>query len=150
MAIEPESPREVGRRLAEARTRAGLSQAQLGATIGVSGPRISHFESGHAYHPVTHRRALADAVHLDAKELFGEAIDEPLRRQRLPRRQIKQPKIQQRPERKTLRRSTRRATEQAMITNQILRLLDRMDINGQRVALTVIRALSRNYSASRQ
>lgn len=137
MASDPGSPRDVGRRLAEARTRAGLSQAQLGQVIGVSGPRISHFESGHAFPPVSHRRALAEAVHLDPKELFGERLDEPMRRQRLPRRPIKQ---EDRPRRAGRRAS---AAEQAIITNQIVRLLDRLDIQRLRIALSLIRALNR-------
>lgn len=137
MASEQASHRAVGRRLAEARVKAGFSQAQLGAKIGVSGPRISHFESGHAFPPQPHRQALADAVNVDITELFGDVEESP--RQRLPRRRIQRGET---PARRTpQRRST--AAEQAIIANQILRLLDRMDISRQRLSLSIIRTLAR-------
>jgi transcriptional regulator with XRE-family HTH domain len=137
MASEQATYRAVGRRLAEARVKAGFSQAQLGSMIGVSGPRISHFESGHAFPPQSHRQALADAVKVDVSELFGDVEESP--RQRLPRRRMQRSETQ--PRRTPQRRST--AAEQAIIANQILRLLDRMDISRQRLSLSIIRTIAR-------
>jgi hypothetical protein len=47
-----------------------------------------------------------------------------------------------RPQRRPVQRHSH-AAEQAIIINQVVRLLDRMDLNRQRIALNLIRALSR-------
>lgn len=66
--------RALGRRLAEARARAGLSQADLGRVIGVSGPRVSHFESGHSLPKVSYRIPIAKAVKANPSVLFGPEV----------------------------------------------------------------------------
>lgn len=57
-----------------ARLRLGLTQAQLAATIGVTQPRISIWESGNADIPPARRLQIAEALYLATEELDESAL----------------------------------------------------------------------------
>ena len=56
----------IGKRIKEARERAGLTQEELGALVGVTGSAITNYEKGtsHPKEPVLY--ALINALHVDA------------------------------------------------------------------------------------
>lgn len=56
-----------------ARKRAGYTQAQLAAMIGVTQPRISAWESGKAEVPPKRRRQLAQILGVWAEQLTDDA-----------------------------------------------------------------------------
>jgi transcriptional regulator with XRE-family HTH domain len=56
-----------------ARRRLGLTQAALGAMVGVTQPRISAWETGAVAIPDARRDALARALRLDPTTLTDEA-----------------------------------------------------------------------------
>lgn len=60
---------EVGQLIASARRRAQLTQAELGAAIGVSKSQVSHWETGKHLVPSHHLPALASALRLAPDEV---------------------------------------------------------------------------------
>ena len=60
-----------GERLAEARSKAGLSQAELADRIGVSQRLITHWERRSVTLKPEHLTALADALNMSSDELLG-------------------------------------------------------------------------------
>ena len=60
-----------GERLAEARTKAGLSQAELADKIGVSQRLITHWERRSVTLKPEQLAALADALNMSSDELLG-------------------------------------------------------------------------------
>lgn len=63
----------VGARIAEARVRAGLSQAKLARLIGVNDITVSRWELGSRNPRHTSLIALAAALNVDVRDLAGEA-----------------------------------------------------------------------------
>lgn len=126
MSDETSSSVLIGRRLAAARRKAGLSQSELGKVIGVSGPRISHFESGHSIPKSEHRVRLAEAVQMNVSRLFNPSPDSP----RGAGIRVSNPNKVNTP------------NNQANIT-QIMKLLQGMDRTKLNIALAMIRTLNR-------
>lgn len=64
----------IGKRIKEARERAGLTQEELGALVGVTGSAITNYEKGtsHPKEPVLY--ALINALHVDANYLFQDCV----------------------------------------------------------------------------
>lgn len=58
----------VGRRVAEERTRRGISQRAMAREMGISAPRLSQLESGEAWTVAT----LCDAARVQPSELMRE------------------------------------------------------------------------------
>jgi transcriptional regulator with XRE-family HTH domain len=89
----PSGPRtdrktEVGRRLAVARRRTGLTQKQLAHVLGVAPPTVQAWEQGRA-DPYRRTRDLERVLGIDAEWLFGNAdivSRPPSRRASAPRR----------------------------------------------------------------
>lgn len=63
-------PQRVGQRVREARKAAGMTQAELGEEIGVTGAAIAHLEAGTRDTTVTRLTAIAQV--LDLGGLFRE------------------------------------------------------------------------------
>lgn len=122
--------RAMGRRLADARAKVGMSQADLGAVIGVSGPRVSHFESGHSLPKASYRIPIAKALKTDPDALFGPEIY-------LPRRE------RRRPIRRTMMGSKTK-TETSSVNRQIIRLIEGMSGSKRQLALSILRSISRS------
>ena len=71
-------PQRVGRAVREAREAAGMTQAGLGARVGVTGPAIGHIEAGIRDTTVTRLAAIAEVLHLDLGDLLAqEAVPAP-------------------------------------------------------------------------
>jgi len=131
----------IGRRIAEARNKLGLSQAGLGQAIGVSGPRVSHFESGHSFPKQDLRSRIASALNADPNELFGvyvdvpDVISSPFRqrpaKQKTKIRQSAQKPILQKPDR------------QDQTVTRIIRLIQGMDHRRQQLVIAMIRTINR-------
>lgn len=119
----------IGRRLAAARRKAGLSQSELGKVIGVSGPRISHFESGHSIPKSEHRVPLAEAVQMNVSRLFSPLPDSP---RGAGIRNIARPN--------PIKANTTRTQAN---TTQVMKLLQGMDQAKLNLALAMIRTLNR-------
>lgn len=64
----------IGKRIKEARERAGLTQEELGSLVGVTGSAITNYEKGtsHPKEPVLY--ALISALHVDANYLFQDCV----------------------------------------------------------------------------
>jgi DNA-binding XRE family transcriptional regulator len=71
-ASKPNRAPERGHRVAQARHRAGLTQPQLAARVGVSRPTIARCEGGHTP-GVTIALAIARELGESAESLFGVA-----------------------------------------------------------------------------
>ncbi|MFN7155210.1 MAG: helix-turn-helix domain-containing protein [Acidovorax sp.] len=68
----------IGRRIAEARQKAGLSQAELGEHTGIAQTQISRYESGRAVPRRASLMRLAEALKVQADWLMnGEAVSWP-------------------------------------------------------------------------
>jgi transcriptional regulator with XRE-family HTH domain len=68
---------EVGRRIAQAREEAGLTQAELATRIGLRHPQsISNYERGETEVPAKRLRAIAEATGKDISYFLGEASAE--------------------------------------------------------------------------
>ena len=65
----------IGRRLKEARERAGLTQEELGKLIGVTGSAITNYEkeTSHPKEPVMY--ALFEALNVDPNYLFQDCVN---------------------------------------------------------------------------
>lgn len=81
----------LGKRIAELRTKQGLSQAQLAEQLGISQQQVAHFELARRRVPASMLPALARLLTVSVEELLGEA---PGKRKRGPT-----PKLQQQLER---------------------------------------------------
>jgi len=136
--------RAMGRRLADARTKAGMSQADLGAVIGVSGPRVSHFESGYSLPKPSYRIPLAKALKVEAGALFGPGIFIPLHEKQLPLRQKKRPGKKAAPEKRAVRLGKPAAAGGSTVNRQIIRLIETMSTSKRQLALSILRSLSRS------
>lgn len=62
----------LGRRIAELRKKQGLTQTQLGETLGVSQQQVAHFEVGRRRVPVSMLPGLARALSVSVEELLDE------------------------------------------------------------------------------
>jgi transcriptional regulator with XRE-family HTH domain len=60
---------EVGRRIRARRERSGLSQADLGATVGVSGSQIARYELGQQTMTLCRAHAIASALGMSTAAL---------------------------------------------------------------------------------
>jgi putative transcriptional regulator len=65
-------PQRVGQRIREARTAAGMTQAELGEQVGVTAAQIAHLEAGVRDTTVTRFAGIVQVLHLDLRDLFGE------------------------------------------------------------------------------
>lgn len=67
----------IGKRLKEAREKAGLTQEELGKMVGVTGSAITNYEkeTSHPKEPVMY--ALIDALEVDANYLFQDCVKLP-------------------------------------------------------------------------
>ena len=72
--------RALGRRIAQARRRLGLTQQQLARQLGVAQQTLAHYEGGKLRPPVSLLLPLSQALGISLGELFG---DQPLRYPRL-------------------------------------------------------------------
>lgn len=65
----------IGKRLREARERAGLTQEELGKLVGVTGSAITNYEkeTSHPKEPVMY--ALFDALNVDPNYLFQDCVN---------------------------------------------------------------------------
>jgi transcriptional regulator with XRE-family HTH domain len=69
---------EIGKRILNARDKAGLSQAELGEAIGRSGAMIGHYENGKRA-PFKDLRQIAEATDSDLRWLLhGKSYTDPL------------------------------------------------------------------------
>lgn len=64
----------IGKRIKEARERAGLTQEELGALSGVTGSAITNYEKGTSHPKESVLYALIDALHVDANFLFQDCV----------------------------------------------------------------------------
>lgn len=71
----------IGRRLKEAREKAGFTQEELGRMIGVTGSSITNYEkeTSHPKEPVMY--ALIDALGVEPNFLFQDCVNLPLKDQ---------------------------------------------------------------------
>ena len=69
----------IGRRLKEAREKAGLTQEELGKMIGVTGSSITNYEkeTSHPKEPIMY--ALIDALGVEPNFLFQDCVNLPLK-----------------------------------------------------------------------
>lgn len=129
-----EMRRAMGRRLADARAKVGMSQADLGAVIGVSGPRVSHFESGHSLPRASYRIPIAKALKVDPDALFGPEIFLPRERRRPVRKLMVS---------KTMGRKPMNEPSSS-VSRQIVRLIEGMSGTKRQLALSLLRSISRS------
>ena len=66
--------RELGQRIADARKSEGLTQAQLGETVGASQQVVADYECGSRHIPVWRLMCVADAMGVDVTELLGTSL----------------------------------------------------------------------------
>ena len=71
--------RELGQRIADSRKSEGLTQAQLGETVGVSQQVVADYECGSRHIPVWRLMCVADAMGVDVTVLLGTSR-QPLRK----------------------------------------------------------------------
>lgn len=62
----------LGKRIAGLRKQQGLTQTDLGKTLGLSQQQIAHFEVGRRRVPVSMLAGLAEALAVSIEELLGE------------------------------------------------------------------------------
>jgi len=77
--------RDLGRRIAEARKREGLTQAQLGKALGVSQQVVADYENGSRHIPAWRLVRVADALGVDIMELLGRGRQAPRKRGPTPK-----------------------------------------------------------------
>ncbi|MEW6166113.1 MAG: helix-turn-helix domain-containing protein [Pseudomonadota bacterium] len=65
---------QLGRRLAEARRTAGITQVELAKTLGIAQQTLAHYEGGVSRLPVALLPAVAKAVGASTDTLLGEEI----------------------------------------------------------------------------
>lgn len=85
---------QLGRRIAEARKTANITQVELAATLGIAQQTLAHYEGGVSRIPVALLSAVASAVSAPIEDLLG--LDEKRSSKRGPA-----PKLQQQLERIT-------------------------------------------------
>ena len=76
MWINPHEHKLVGRVLAEARERAGLSQDALAEKLGKPQSFVSGYENGHRRVDVLELLRIAAALNADPKRVFARIADE--------------------------------------------------------------------------
>lgn len=74
--VEGLKPEEVGRRIREARVKAGLSQPELAASLGVSQSLLSRWERGAKQQSVATLSRIADALNRSVHDLLGLASND--------------------------------------------------------------------------
>ena len=67
----------IGKRIKEAREKAGLTQEQLGGIVGVTGSAITNYEKGTSHPKESVMYALIDALGVDANFLFQDCVKLP-------------------------------------------------------------------------
>ncbi len=72
MAEVAQDRAEIGRRLREARKARGLTQGEVGRTLGVSATQIWKYETGRSGMSLTHLRALRDRLGIEPRELLPD------------------------------------------------------------------------------
>ena len=75
----------LGARMAHARKREGLTQAQLGEMVGVSQQIIADYEAGTRQLPVWRLVHIAEALRIDPGQLLGAGKQTPRKRGPTPR-----------------------------------------------------------------
>jgi len=77
---------ELGTRVAALRKDAGLTQAQLGQSVGLSQQMIADYESGTRQHiPLCRLISLADALGVELNNLLAEGVESQRKRGPAPR-----------------------------------------------------------------
>ncbi len=67
---------ELGQRIAEARKKAGLTQATISAQMDIGQQTYAHYESGHLRTPIWHLRRIAEILDLPYDTLIdGEPVN---------------------------------------------------------------------------
>ena len=69
----------IGRRLKEAREKAGLTQEELGKMIGVTGSSITNYEKETSHPKEPSMYALIDALGVEPNFLFQDCVNLPLK-----------------------------------------------------------------------
>lgn len=77
--------RDLGLRIAEARKREGLTQAQLGEMVGTSQQIVANYETGTRHIPAWRLVCVADALGVDVMELLGRGEHRPRKRGPTPK-----------------------------------------------------------------
>ncbi len=72
MDKEKESALKIGRRIAEARRRKGMSQAELAGLLSISFQAVSRWERGESMPEIYRLRPLAEALGITLDELLGD------------------------------------------------------------------------------
>ena len=89
---------ELGTRLAALRKEAGLTQAQLGQSVGLSQQMIADYESGTRQHiPLCRLISLAEALGVELNRLVAEGVESQRKRGPAPRVQQLVERIQRLP-----------------------------------------------------
>ena len=110
MSEQQQFLKALGARMADARKREGLTQAQLGETAGVSQQIIADYESGSRHIPAWRLVCVADALGVGVAELVG-------RDERRPRKRGPTPKIQKQLEAIAALPKAKRAFVSEVLTN---------------------------------
>lgn len=78
--IEDRNRTELGRRLIELRTKAGLSQAQLAKAAGIPQRTVANYETIASYIPSSVLPSLADALGVMVEDIIGIPVPKGARR----------------------------------------------------------------------
>lgn len=73
----PNRDNPIGRGIQQARARAGLTQPQLAALVGVTPITISYWEIGHRYPSRDNLIRTAEALHVTTSDLVGDTKEVP-------------------------------------------------------------------------